>query len=63
LAKPIQELPGLPPAGEVERFLRLLDDVRRIQQLLLEETVVLRARVLELETQVPQSAKYPGRMP
>jgi hypothetical protein len=34
---------------EVQHFLRLLDDVNQIQQQLMEETVVLRARVQELE--------------
>jgi hypothetical protein len=44
-----QAVPG-PPAPQVAQyFLRLLDDVSRIQQLLLDETVALRARVRELE--------------
>ncbi|MDR3671047.1 MAG: hypothetical protein P4L36_09385 [Holophaga sp.] len=40
---------GLPPSPEVERFFHLLSEISRNQQLLLDETRSLRARVMELE--------------
>lgn len=49
-----QEFPEPPPAQAVQHFLNLLDDVSLIQQLLLEETERLRARVRELEAGTEQ---------
>ena len=46
--------PSEPPSlQEVQHFLHLLDDVSQIQQQLMEETVVLRARVKALEANHP----------
>jgi hypothetical protein len=55
-----QDPTGLPPPWEVDRFFRLLADIGRIQQGLLEETRILRARVLELETLAKLQADDPG---
>ena len=44
-----QESPFPPAPQAAQHFLDLLDDVSLIQQLLLEETAFLRARVRELE--------------
>ena len=49
---PGQDFPGLPPQM-VLRFLRLLEDVSRIQQVLLDETAFLRARLRDLEARTP----------
>jgi hypothetical protein len=43
-----QDTPDLPPQA-AQHFLHLLDEVGAIQQLLLDETERLRARVRELE--------------
>jgi len=61
-----QASPALPPAQEVERFLRLLTDLSRMQQELLDEARCLRARVAELEARVPANdppAQRGGRRP
>jgi hypothetical protein len=58
LAKPPAGSPEPPSLREVQHFLQLLDDVTEIQKLLMEETVVLRARVQELEA---RSAEGPER--
>ena len=55
-----QDSPGGPPPQAVQHFLRLLDDVSLIQQLLLEETAFLRARVRELEAKAAGPAPGPG---
>jgi hypothetical protein len=44
---------------EVQHFLRLLDDVNQIQQQLMEEAGVLRARVQELEARNPLGSRTP----
>jgi len=56
----IQDPSGTPAPQAVQHFLRLLDDVSRIQQLLLEETAFLRARVRELEARTPGPAEGEG---
>jgi hypothetical protein len=42
----------------VQQFLRLLEEVNRIQQILLDETAFLRSRVRELE-----AGNKPGSVP
>jgi len=58
---------GIPQPQAVQHFLRLLDDVSHIQQLLLEETERLQARVRELEARTaspdPGPADGEGRRP
>ena len=54
---PGQDFTGLPPQM-VQQFLHLLEDVSRIQQVLLDETAFLRARLRELESRTP-----PGPFP
>ena len=49
MAKPVPGSSEPPSLQEVQHFLQLLDDVTEMQTLLMEETVVLRARVQELE--------------
>lgn len=44
-----QESPLPPTPQAVQRFLTLLEEVRLIQQILLDETALLRDRVRELE--------------
>ena len=51
---------GVPQPQAVQHFLRLLDDVSRIQQLLMEETERLRARVRELEARTAGSGPAEG---
>ncbi len=52
-----QDSQGLPPQM-VQQFLRLLEEVNRIQQILLDETAFLRSRVRELE-----AGNKPGSVP
>ena len=61
---PDQDSPALPPPQTVQHFLHLLDDVSLIQELLLDETAFLRARVRELEAgQAPGPTENEGRRP
>jgi hypothetical protein len=55
-----QACPGLPPFQEAERFLRLLADLSHMQQLLLDETRTLQARVAELEAKIPVADPPPA---
>ena len=60
-----QDFQGLPPQM-VQQFLHLLEDVSRIQQVLLDETAFLRARLRDLEARTPPGpapAGEEGRRP
>jgi hypothetical protein len=61
LAKINQPLPESPELGEARQFLRLLEDVTQMQELLLDEASALRARVLELEAKARMAAVRHGR--
>jgi len=49
-----------PTLREAQAFLRLLDEVSRIQQDLLDETEALRARVQELESRGEAADEHDG---
>ena len=57
-----QEDPLPPTPQEVQHFLDLLEDVKLIQQILLDETAFLRRRVRELEAR-GGPAEDAGRRP
>ena len=61
MARINQPLPEPPELGEARQFLRLLEDVTRMQELLLDEASALRARVLELEAKAQAAAARQGR--
>ena len=58
-----QESPLAPTPQVVQHFLNLLDDVRLIQQILLDETAALRERVRELEQARGGPGEGAGRRP
>ena len=62
----VQACPQQLPSREAERFLRLLAEVARDQQALLEENRTLRARVRQLEADAERKSGPPsgaGRRP